>query len=618
MDETNRNSTKLDIEAVRLSAAEEVIPKETYKTLSEVDGLENGKSVSEAVKNSNMVREKTDSIEDGADERMLNAGGPGGDEKERLAHKDEVKFIAGDQQNGDAKIDIGNVEKAFSAMTKDELMKFTNDPFWVRLRWILFILFWGLWVAMLVGAILIIIDAPKCAAPEPLPWWKQGPFAKLSWNEPQSEKSIADLKSYGVNGVVIPIPPQDTYSIESNEDTQKNIKQLVETYKAKDISVILDITPNYVQSSDEFFKKALAGGEDERAAFGGWADQTKTNWKRIDNSGSAWELVGSNSYVLSQFGKGLYDLQLKNDMAKDRLKNVLIKLCELGVKGIRLNNAKHYIIGKLENEEVSTVVNPNLEDYHSYTHQHSTYQEGLGKLLYELHETVKNATNNDGFLSIAGEYERIDFMHRINSTEFNIDLPKYGLFPTSVAQNKAGDALESELKNTINTLKPIPTSDKGLNSKTLWPQWELNDINDLRNISASEFNMFMMFLPGIPILPAEMYYFGNHSENFFKMANAIRNSPSFMHGSFDLYSNKSTIAYTRLKSGSPGYFVIYNPSEVDVSVNYSYIKDMAEHITVHALSDNYSGSLELKGKVRSDDISISKFSTIVLTYVPPQ
>lgn len=38
MDETNRNSMKLDIEAVRLSAAEE-LPKETYKPLPDSDKL---------------------------------------------------------------------------------------------------------------------------------------------------------------------------------------------------------------------------------------------------------------------------------------------------------------------------------------------------------------------------------------------------------------------------------------------------------------------------------------------------------------------------------------------------------------------------------------------------
>lgn len=55
----------------------------------------------------NMTRsEKGDNVEDGADEKMLAT-----DDKEQLARKDEVKFIASDRSNGDAKIDIGSIEK---------------------------------------------------------------------------------------------------------------------------------------------------------------------------------------------------------------------------------------------------------------------------------------------------------------------------------------------------------------------------------------------------------------------------------------------------------------------------------------------------------------------------
>lgn len=50
--------------------------------------------------------EKGDNVEDGADEKMLAT-----DDKEQLARKDEVKFIASDRSNGDAKIDIGSIEK---------------------------------------------------------------------------------------------------------------------------------------------------------------------------------------------------------------------------------------------------------------------------------------------------------------------------------------------------------------------------------------------------------------------------------------------------------------------------------------------------------------------------
>jgi len=70
-------------------------------------------------------------------------------------------------------------EAGFQGLTKDELMKYANDPFWVRLRWILFILFWLVWVAMLVASVVIIVYAPKCPSPEPKQWWQKSPVYKV-------------------------------------------------------------------------------------------------------------------------------------------------------------------------------------------------------------------------------------------------------------------------------------------------------------------------------------------------------------------------------------------------------------------------------------------------------
>jgi hypothetical protein len=55
-----------------------------------------------------MVRENGDSPHDEAAEKMLSPD----NDKEKLAEKNvEVKFTTGESQNGDAKIDIGNIEK---------------------------------------------------------------------------------------------------------------------------------------------------------------------------------------------------------------------------------------------------------------------------------------------------------------------------------------------------------------------------------------------------------------------------------------------------------------------------------------------------------------------------
>lgn len=99
---------------------------------------------------------------------------------EKNGHKNiEVKYKTPDSLNGDAKIDIENIKTAFAGMGKEELMKYANDPFWVKMRWFLFILFWLIWIAMLAGAIAIIVLAPKCSVPSPKEWWEQSPLYQI-------------------------------------------------------------------------------------------------------------------------------------------------------------------------------------------------------------------------------------------------------------------------------------------------------------------------------------------------------------------------------------------------------------------------------------------------------
>lgn len=47
-------------------------------------------------------------------------------------------------------------------LTKEELMKYANEPFWVRLRNILFAAFWIVWVSILIAAIGYVIHSPGC------------------------------------------------------------------------------------------------------------------------------------------------------------------------------------------------------------------------------------------------------------------------------------------------------------------------------------------------------------------------------------------------------------------------------------------------------------------------
>lgn len=66
-------------------------------------------------------------------------------------------------------------ENAYAGMGKEELMKYANSPFWVRLRWLLFVTFWLSWFAMMFGALFIIFMTPKCSPSSKLTWYQKSP-----------------------------------------------------------------------------------------------------------------------------------------------------------------------------------------------------------------------------------------------------------------------------------------------------------------------------------------------------------------------------------------------------------------------------------------------------------
>ena len=86
----------------------------------------------------------------------------------------KVQFL----KNGGAEAHVDIVgaeprEDQFVGLTKDELMQYAKDPFWMRMRIILLVLFWVAWFGMLAAAVTIIIVAPRCPPRPDLKWWQK-------------------------------------------------------------------------------------------------------------------------------------------------------------------------------------------------------------------------------------------------------------------------------------------------------------------------------------------------------------------------------------------------------------------------------------------------------------
>ena len=414
-------------------------------------------------------------------------------------------------------------------MTKEELMKYANDPFWVRLRWIFFIGFWLVWLGMLVGAVLIIIDAPKCAAPEPLPWYKRGVLAKFP-DFTASSDNVELASQMKASGVIYEMPAELTYKVRE-ADVEEKIKNIVNQYKDTKMHVILDITANYVPKTSKLMQEALQN-ETKRSAFV-WVQNAEVpnNWLSLVN-GTAWDEVSSGNYVLSQFGDGLYDLHMNDSLVKEELSDVLRHVIELGVKGIRLKNTKFFILSKnFKDESLAKTNNYDLDQYGFWTHSQTTFQEGLGHVLDEYRTVVKNASD-ESFLSVADDIIRPQ-IYEISNDKMGIDIPIYGQFVKNLVAPQ-GKNLRTQL---LEIFKEVDNN---------WVQWNVADLGE--NTPASNqlaAYLFLSLLPGTPVVNVGSKVHDNINNTVFKEIEKWRLSPSYMHGDFDMLTIDPLVGYTR-------------------------------------------------------------------------
>lgn len=199
----------------------------------------------------------------------------------------------------------------------------------------------------------------------------------------------------------------------------------------------MDLTANYVTKADPLLAGALSGDAEALEAFV-TNDRDDNGWLKVGGTESAWQREGK-LFFLSQFGDK-YDLQMKSHVAQEKLIGVLTKLVDYGVKGFRLNNAKHFIISSdLGRESPSLNHNANLEEYAFFTHGKTVYQPGLGDLIHNFSKAVHNATEGAGFLTIRDYSDsRAEVFVSHNTKTFGFDLPRFS-FLNKFLQSSGAD-----------------------------------------------------------------------------------------------------------------------------------------------------------------------------------
>uniref|UniRef100_A0A7N6BBF9 Glycosyl hydrolase family 13 catalytic domain-containing protein n=1 Tax=Anabas testudineus TaxID=64144 RepID=A0A7N6BBF9_ANATE len=223
------------------------------------------------------------------------------------------------EKNGSVKLKVPEDEVTFTGLSKEELMKVAGTPGWVRTRWVLLVLFWLGWVGMLAGAIAIIVQAPRCKPIPEMNWWNEGPLYQISDVKAFSEGlggvegKLDDISQLKVKGLVLgplhtvqPDKPvtMDLQKIDPAQGTLEQLTAVLKKANNKGISVVLDLTPNYL-GADPWFSSA----------------HIDDALQQVKAAADYWLKLGVNGIKLSHFNlasNSSYWSQLQDDVQGNR------------------------------------------------------------------------------------------------------------------------------------------------------------------------------------------------------------------------------------------------------------------------------------------------------------
>jgi len=485
----------------------------------------------------------------------LNAGAMA-DPKVKFIGESETVDVEKGGQSGDDGIK--------PALTKAELMKYATDPFWVKLRWFLFILFWFCWTAMLVASVVIIIMAPKCPSPAPKNWWQKRPFYQIS------VKSFKDSDSDGngdLNGVLekadylantvgvgsIGLSPimkdSDYQNVDESLGTLEDFKNLVAGMHEHEIKVILELpSENSVEQTN-----ALA----DTLTF--WLDLGVDGF-RVSGMSAGYGVDGPQGYDLEQ------TLALLKEM------RTVLDTEDLVDPGIKIL--------------MTDVDSPS--DISAFYGENVTDQVG----------SLSQMPMRDTFLPDALTADNL----KNNINEYLDSLPNDAWPSFSLGKNpesRIASRIEPKYINALNMLL------------MMLPGTPITLFGDERGIKN-----------GALLKWDDSDEYENSKIRVYQEVSSLRESETLLFGSTEIRVDGDVLIIARVKKGNPGYILLSNFGDIEKTVNVKTevneipgIPNMAER-GILTLSDPQTEEVPVGTSTDMAEIPMPPGASYLITFVP--
>lgn len=284
----------------------------------------------------------------------------------------QVKFIDGKEKEPKNK----ELEE-FVALRKEDLAKYTTDPYWRKVRIILLVIFIMAWIAMLVASIIIIALSPSCPPRPAQEWYEKTVMYDVNVLSFQDTPTVKDDKiSFNGFGDLKGLYSRLNYLTEDlkvstlllgpvymssfnhfgydvlnymgtcpgHYGTLQDFEMIEKALHKKGKHLVLDFIPNHTSMKHKWFN-ASESGEEKYKDYYVWVDGTKgtppNDWMALDGA-SAWTWSDKRKqYYYHTVSSDQPDLNLRNDAVRAELEAALLYWLKMKVDGFRIIGAQY-------------------------------------------------------------------------------------------------------------------------------------------------------------------------------------------------------------------------------------------------------------------------------------
>ncbi|XP_076066766.1 maltase A3-like isoform X2 [Oratosquilla oratoria] len=288
----------------------------------------------------------------------------------------------------------------------------------------------------------------------------------------------------------------------------EDFDELLKTMHSKDIKVVLDFVPNHSSDEHEWFQRSLKR-EEPFTDYYVWADPKgfndsgdpipPNNWLSVFR-GSAWTWQEERKqFYYHQFHPKQPDLNFRNSLVQEEIKNVFKFWLDRGVDGFRVDALKHLFevedLSLDEPVDEEADVEDNLQ-YSYLKHPYTSDQPETFEVVRDWRKMMDTYPDKLMMVEIYNDDIQEVMKYYGNDTDPLADFP-FNFQLIDKLQNRS-DVTGTRLKNIIDEWVDNLPDGK-------WPNWVLGNHDQNRVASrlgadlVDALNMLTLLLPGTPI-----------------------------------------------------------------------------------------------------------------------